>query len=537
MNITRTKTNSRRSAAATIATSLLLCTGAFAGDGTPSISNTTTRKDINSAARDVTLSGGDAEISKAKEDLRKRLLAVEQEVPNAVGPLKALRDYASLAEKRTWHQGWNPVTRTLSKEPLAMTGMVWSAAIEQSMKEQNGVLIPEMAEPVYLDRSIIVESGSRIIVHPKTEIRMIIGDTEHCLVRNRHIVSGQNGPVDLCKGADRDILIEGGIWSDQKNNGAGPQGFRKGRDGLMLGSQGCFVLSNVEKVTVRNVTLRDYSSFGIQIGNARNFLVEGVCLDGTKDGVHVDGPAQLGIIRNINGPLAGDDVVALNAWDWGTSSLTFGTISDILVQDTDVKKGSCAIRILPGIKIFPDGSTLACEVSRCIFSHIRNCHSFKIYDQPNIRCVKEDYSADIGFVSDLFFEDIHVQPLNLTTHNDKSKSGVFELCANASGLYLDNIYLDYVPGTPFPEYLLTVGPKSRIARIPFAASGTQEIFNPKASPVAKHIVIRNVFTRPEGDAGEYQRHKNPEALVHCTSIPGGGQGRIVGDVTGKQKLQ
>ena len=527
------RANTRRGAAATVAGGLL-CMATLAGAGAAAGVNAAARQNVDGAAQGVARAGTGTEIGAGREDLRERVLGVERQVPRAVGPLKSLRDYAGLAEEQTWRQRWDPVTRALSSEPLAMTGTVWSAAIEQSLKEQNGVLIPEMPEPVYLDRSIIVETGSRIIVHPKTEIRMIIGDTEHCLVRNRHIVSGQHGPVVLCQGADRDILIEGGIWSDQKNNGAGPQGFRKGRDGLMLGSQGCFVLSNVEGLTVRHVTLRDYSSFGIQIGNARNFLVEDVCLDGTKDGVHVDGPAEFGIIRRITGPLAGDDVVALNAWDWRTSSLTFGTISDMLVQDTDVKKGACAIRVLPGIKMFPDGSTLPCKVSRCIFSNIRNIHSFKIYDQPNIRCVKEDYSAGIGAVSDLFFEDIHVRPLDLRAYYDQSKSGVFELCANASELYLDNIFMDYVPGPPNPAHLLNVGPKSRIARIPFASSGTQETFNPTASPVAEKIVIRNVFTRPEGDAGEYQRHRNPEALVHCSSIPGGGQGRIVGDVTGEQ---
>jgi alpha-galactosidase len=417
-----------------------------------------------------------------------------------------------------------------------MVGTVWSAAIEQSMKELNGVYIPEMAEPVYLDRPIIVESGSRIVVHPKTEVRMIIADTEHCLIRNRHIVSGQNGPVELGKGADRDILIEGGIWSDQKNNGAGPQGFREGKKGLMLGSQGCFVLSNVENVTIRKVTIKDYSSFGIQIGNARNFLVEDVCADGIKDGVHVDGPAEYGIIRRIGGPLAGDDVVALNAWDWRTSSLTFGSITDILVQDTDVEKGACAIRILPGIKRFPDGSTLECRVSRCLFSRIRNCHSFKIYDQPNIRSVKDDYSVALGTASDLHFEDVHVQPLKLSSYYDQSKTGVFELCVHASGLFFENIHLDYVPGGEYPPYLLTVGPKSRIARIPFAASGTQETFNPQASPVADNVVLGSVFVRSESGQEIHLKKRDAAALVHCSSLPGGGTGTVVGPLTGRDSV-
>jgi hypothetical protein len=409
-----------------------------------------------------------------------------------------------------------------------MKGMVWSAAIEQSLKEQNGVSIPAMPEPLYLDRSIVVKTGSQVIVHPKTEIRMIIDEVEHCLIRNRSIVSGQEGAVELCRDADRDILIAGGIWSDQKNNGHGPQGFRKGKEGLMLGSQGAIVLSNVENVAIRNVTVKDNSSFGFQIGNARNFLVEGVRVDGTKDGVHIEGPAEFGVVRDVRGPLAADDVVALNAWDWRTSSLTFGGITDILVEDVEVEAGSCAIRILPGVKVFPDGSTLPCEVARCVFSEIRNCHTFKMYDQPNIRCVSDDYSADLGTVADLYFEEIQVVPVDLTKHHDKSKTAVFDLCEHARGLHFKDVRLDYVPGGVYPKYLLAVGPKSSIRPIPFRKTGTQEIYNPKACPVADGITLADIATRDPEAPGRFVRHEKPGELVHCTSRPDGGTGTVSG---------
>ena len=477
----------------------------------------------------VTTSAAD-EIDTKKEALRKRLIQVEKVVPSDKRKLRPLTEYANLTYKRSWMQHWDNETRKrirTTEDPVSVSGTVWSDAIDQSMREQNGVYIPEMSEILYLDRSIVVESGSHIIVHPKTELRMITDKVEFALIRNKSIVSGQEGPVELCKGADKDILIEGGIWGDSKNSGYGPQGFREGKKGLMLGSQGCIVLSNVENVTIRNVGFLDYSSFGIQIGNARNFLVENVSVDNTKDGIHVEGPSEFGIIRNIFGPRAGDDAVALNAWDWRTSSLTFGTISDILVENSNVDEGACAIRILPGFKIYPDGSQEECKVNRCIFSNIRNMHSFKIYDQPNVRDVKNDYSGGISTVSDLYFENIHIRPLDLTRYYDKGKNGVFELCSHADGLYMDNIQIDYEPGKPNAEYLMTIGPKSRISRIPFKKTGTQEIFNPKASPVAKNIVIRNLSTRPEGSKGDYVKHENPRSLVDVTSIPGGGKGSLI----------
>lgn len=482
-----------------------------------------------SAALACAAHGADS-VSTGKEALRKRLLEVEQVVPKEKRPLRPLTDYANLTYKRQWNQLWDNTARAKVKEPIAVSGTVWSDAIDQSMREQNGIYIPEMKEILYLDRSIVVRSGSHIIVHPKTELRMITDQLEFALIRNQGIVSGQEGPVKLCKGADRDILIEGGIWGDSKNSGHGPQGFREGKFGLMLGSQGCFVLSNVENVTVRGVTFRDYSSFGIQIGNARNFLIEDVCVDNTKDGVHLEGPSEFGIIRTIHGPRAGDDAVALNAWDWRTSSLTFGHITDMLVDGSDVEDGACAIRILPGVKIYPDGTREDCRVERCIFSNLRNIHTVKIYDQPNVRDVEGDYSGDISTVSDIYFENIHLIPLHIAGYYDKGKNAVFELCAHADGLYLDNIRMDFEPGRPNAEYLMTVGPKTRVTGKPFQTGATQEIFNPKASPVAKNIVVREIYTRPEGNTGEYKKHGNPEKLVTATAIPGGGKGSIVGSV-------
>lgn len=449
-----------------------------------------------------------------KEILQAQIEKAVAEIPRDASPIRPLPEYAHLVQDRTWQQRWNPTKRELEVESFEISGRVWSDAIDASLAENNAVYIPEMAEPLYLDRSIVIGSGARIVAHPRTEIRMISGDVEYCLIRNRNLVSGQQGPVELCQGADRNILIEGGIWSDQKNNGAGPQGFRKGKKGLMLGSQGAIVLSNVEDVTIRGVTVKDNSSFGVQIGNARRFLVDNFCVDGTKDGVHVEGPAEFGVIREVNGPLAGDDVVALNAWDWRTSSLTFGSITDILVQDANVSAGSCAIRILPGVKTYPDGATEACDIARCIFSNIRNCHTFKIYDQPNIRCIQDDYSADLGQVAELYFDDIHVVPLDLTHHMDKSKTAVFELCEHATGLHFENIYLDYVPGGAYPEYLLSVGPKSCIRPIPFAASGTQEIFNPQACPEARDISFGAVYLRCDSDSPDLVPHSNPAALLN-----------------------
>jgi hypothetical protein len=438
----------------------------------------------------------------------------------------SLLEYEALAYTQEWKQFWDPIQRSKLEQAASLSGKVWSDAIDRSLQKHNGVWIPEMSEPIYLVRSIVVQTGTEIVVHPNTEIRMIIDDVEHCLIRNKSIVSGQDGPVVMCEGADRDILIQGGIWSDQKNNGAGPMGFRKGKEGLMLGSQGAIVLSNVQNITIRDIRVKDNSSFGIQLGNVQNFVVDGVCVDGTKDGVHLEGPCQYGKVKHIHGPLAGDDVVALNAWDWRTSSLTFGSITDVHVQDAEVENGSCAIRILPGQKIFPNGSTLDCSIERCIFQGIRKCHSIKMYDQPNIRCVGDDFAGDLGICKDLFFEDFDVLGIDLSKYYDKSKHAAFELCEHADGLYFENIRLAYRLGAiNMPKHLLSVGPKSMILPKPFVDPPfPQEIFDPSRCPKANRVSFNDIYQRKHD--GELEELVDLSSLIVADGIDGAGQGSL-----------
>lgn len=458
--------------------------------------------------------------------LREKLLGVAEKLEKKPRQLKPLSDYAALAQEKTWPQRWDHAKRGLAETAFSVSGKVWSDAIDASLAEQNGVFIPKMTEPLYLERSIVVESGCHIVVDPATEIRMIIDEVEHALIRNKNIASGREKYVELCAGADKDILIQGGIWSDQKNNGHGPQGFRKGKEGLMYGSQGAFVFSNVENIVVRGATFKDTSSFGIQIGNCRNYLVEDLLFDGTKDGVHVEGPSEYGIIRNIKGPLTGDDVIALNAWDWRTSSVTFGDITDVLVEDVEIAAGSLALRILPGIKIYPDGAIATCDIARCVFADIRNCHTIKMYDQPNVRCVSEDYSGGLGQVSELYFKDMQIAPHDLTKHHDKSKNSVVDLCEHARDLYFENICVNYEFGGNYPQYFIKVGPKSNTGRIPFKKSGTQEMFNPDGKPVAKNIILNGLLV-PDKQGG-HLKHPAAAELVTCTSYPERGEGKVEG---------
>lgn len=473
----------------------------------------------------------------SEDDLCRELMTTENRVGRAVsrnaGPVT---NYARLVRRETWHQAWDADARAVG--PLRpVTGEVWSDAIERCLAEHGSVFIPEMTEPVYLDRPIVLPGKSRLIVHPQTEVRLIAGSAGTCMVRNENPVGSQGGPVVLCADPDTDIVIEGGIWSDQLNEGRG-RGGACDPDHSRPGSHGIFLLHNVRGVAVRNIRFRDCSPFAIQIGNAVDFLIERIRFDETADGVHVEGPSARGIIRQLSGK-TNDDVVALNAWDWENSSLTYGPISDMLVEEVEMRPGYTwsELRLLPGTKRFPDGNTVDCDIRRCVFRRLRGLHTVKLYDQPNVNQPDRDFADPIGTLSDLYFSDMVADGISRADYYDKSSDAVFDVCANVDGLSLRDIRLNYIPGeSGRAPYLVSVGPKSLTwPKGPRPEDGWKEVFNPNANPALKGLRIRGVWVPGrDGSAPHvpcdnvldllFERHasRNPD---FPNTMPRGGSGR------------
>lgn len=450
-----------------------------------------------------------------EETLYRDLLATIRPLPSpGMGELRSVADYARLVRKETWGQAWNADSRTAC-DACDVRGSIYSDAIEQCLEENGSVYIPRSDAPVYLDRPIVLRSGSRLIVHPQTEIRLIVGTAGTCMVRNASIVFSQARPVTMCAGADTGITIEGGIWSDQNNEGRG-RGGAYDQEGSMPGSHGVFLLHNVADITVRNVRFRDCSPFAIQLGNAAGFVIENITFDETADGIHIEGPSARGIIRHIAGK-TNDDAVALNAWDWDDSSLTFGPITDILVEDVELRPGYTwsELRLLPGTKIFPNGETVDCDIRRCVYRNIRGVHTFKMYDQPNLSKPEQDFADPIGRMSDLFFADIVVDGISKSDYYDTSSDGVFDICANIDALSIRNVRFNYAPGkVDMAPYLVSVGPKSLTwTRGEKPEDGWKEVFNPNANPVLNGLTIRGVHVPSADKSGVHVPCDNVRELV------------------------
>jgi hypothetical protein len=481
-----------------------------------------------------------------ENDLYRGLLATEMRVLRPdTGEPRPVTDYAGLVRNEAWQQAWDPDSRAVG-QGHEVTGSIWSDAIERCLKENGSVLIPRMDAPVYIDRPIVLQSGNHLVVHPDTEIRLIIGVAGTCMVRNASIVFSQARPVNRGRGADTGILVEGGIWSDQRNEGRG-RGGAYDREDSMPGSHGTFLLHNVSGITVRNARFRDCSGFAIQLGNATDFVLENIAFDETADGIHIEGPSAHGIIRHIAGK-TNDDAVALNAWDWDDSSLTFGPITDVLVEDVEIPSGYTwsELRLLPGTKVFANGETVDCDIRRCIFRNIRGVHTFKMYDQPNVSRPEQDFADPIGKMSDMFFADIVVDGIRKSDYYDKSSDGVFDICADIDALSIRNVRFSYTPGEgEMAAYLVTVGPKALTwPRSSKPEDGWKEVFNPNANPVVKGLRIQDVNLPdparpgayvPCGDAAKlvYARRLSPNPDFPRSMPRGGvGRGRVVDPILG-----
>ncbi len=485
-----------------------------------------------------------------EDALYRELLTIEERVNfDQDGEIKSVTDYANMVREAVWQQEWNADARSID-DIHDVSGEIWSDAIERCLAVNGAVYIPKMDLPIYIDRPIVLGSGNHLIVHPETEIRLKVGAVGTCMVRNSQIVLSKDSSIQMCAGADEDILIQGGIWNDQMNEGRG-RGGEYDQKGTMPGSMSTFILHNVSRVAVRNAVFRDCSAFAVQLGNAVEYIIENITFDETADGIHIEGPSERGIIRHIHGKTT-DDAVALNAWDWASASLTFGPITDVLVEDIEMQPGYewSEMRLLPGTKVFSNKETLDCDIRRVIFRDIRGIHTFKMYDQPNLGNPEGDYADPIGKMADLFFSDIEVDGISISEYYDSFSNSVFDICNDIDGISIRDVRFNYTPGkSDMAPYLVSVGPKSLTwHRTPTDESGScwrptlegdvdkewVEVFNPNANPVVRGLQINEIYISDQDKAGSYMPHEDLPALVNerklnlnpdfPNSMPRGGTG-------------
>jgi acetyl esterase/lipase len=401
---------------------------------------------------------------------------------------KKLSDFQSLVRMESWNEQWPDASGKV--ETRKVTAEVWTQAMQASLDAQGTLHSPARAQPYYIDAPLVLKSGHKLSADPTAEIRLK-PDSNTCMVRNEHVVTLNTKPVPADQPCDADITIEGGVWSTLAN-AASLNGNRLGLSAKAdpaFGTHGVILLQNVRHVSVKNLTIRQSRPFGVHLANAREFRIENITLEETRrDGVHVNGPASDGLIRGVRGD-PHDDNVALNAWEWKNYAPSYGPIERIVIEDiTGAPEGvssTRAIRLLPGVKRFPDGSTLDCPISDVTLRRITDIREFKLYDQPNLELGRaNDFSVGVGTLKNITFEKLTLR-----------QPGVIQVHAHTDRLTVRDVRLLFPVTTGY--HLVELGPLSQTYKAGRSEDPAKwvEIFSPDLDCTVRNVTVTGVRTQ------------------------------------------
>ena len=380
---------------------------------------------------------------------------------------------------------------------------VWTTAFNTALREHEIVEIPAQAMPYYIDSSIIVPSNRHIRAEADAVIRQM-KDVRLLLLRNEHVHDGTHAPIS---GEDKDsnISITGGRWEESYTQrvGYGASGMVTENPEDFFGVGTCMLFNNMENLTLTDVTFSHAGGFAIQVGNIENAVFEGIRFESCfGDGIHVNGNTENVLIRNVEGEV-GDDLVALNMYDWQDSSVTFGPMKNVLCEGLNQYESSRykALRILPGIYRYDDGTTVDCSIHDLIVRDVRGIRTFKLYLQtPRYDLGTEPEWGAVGSGDNIFFENIAIDlispadALPVYMHSDPVRGyfGAFEINSNLGTVMLENIDIT-LHSDKFPlSRLVCFGPKSQQYE-------NSEIYDPYFSSVTKKLVLKNVTVNGRSD--------------------------------------
>ena len=372
----------------------------------------------------------------------------------------------------------------------------WSDSLQKALNEHQTVIIPKSESAYIIDRVITVPANRCIIAEDGAVIRLAEG-VKTLMLRNANTVDGTRSPITGTE-RDRNITVIGGIWEDwcTSRMGYGKSGMYDG-DRSFFGVSTYMLFENIDRLTLKNMTFKNCGGFALQIGEAANVIIENICFENCfADGIHVNGNTENLHIKNVYGQV-GDDLVALNMYDWQNSSINFGPCKNVLCEDLTLDKNSRykALRIEPGIYTFDAESRVDCSLINAVFRRIKNIKTFKLYCQtPKYFPYESAETGDVGSGSNIVFKDIKVDldaPIDLLGEYLDSDPVKGSFAAFELGLNIDNFYLKNVDVRLHKEkypysYLLCIGPKA--AR----SSDCREIFDPSFSSTAENIYLDNV---------------------------------------------
>ena len=316
------------------------------------------------------------------------------------------------------------------------------------------------------------------------------------MVRNENVIDETYAPASSDSQKDCNISIDGGIWEEMyiKRGGYGQSGMYDSKRS-MYGVSTCMLFSNVKNLTLTNMKFKHTAGFSVQIGNAENVYIENIeFIECFADGLHINGNTSKIFIKHIAGQV-GDDLLALNMYDWQNSSINFGPMDTVWCEDAELSEdsGYKAIRIEPGVYEFKDGSSVDCSANNIVLKNIRGIKTYKLYLQTAPYDIKNPEIIIPGSGNNIYFEDISVDltgPIDEFEIYKKSDSvtgsiAAFEIGSNIKNIFFENINVNLYR-EKFPmSFIAAVGPKSVL-------HGTSETFDPYVKCTVDCIQFKNI---------------------------------------------
>ena len=413
-------------------------------------------------------------------EIREKLAGMEKELSARIEKLREnsvkLTDFAELVRKSGETE-------------------VWTEAFRAALRTATCLVIPAREQPYFIDEPVLIPSH-RLILADGATVQLTKG-CKTLMFRNAHTQDGTHAPIPATE-TDCDIAFIGGRYGESNSERLG-----YGKSGMYDEAQSyngvttCFLLNNLCGLMVKDVTFFHTAGFSVQTGDLKDAVFENITfVECFADGLHLNGNSKNLKIRDIRGQV-GDDLVALNMYDWQNSSINFGPTDCVLCENLDMYETSRykALRIEPGTYRYDDGSTVDCALTNAIISHVKGVMTFKLYFQtPPYFIGKEPEWGNVGSVDNIYFDHITVdlqEPIDKFCHvlrNDEIRGhfGAFEFGAKAGYVSLSDIDLTTHKDEWPLSHLAVIGPKSA----PYFDG--REVFDPYLSSCVEELELRNI---------------------------------------------
>lgn len=441
------------------------------------------------------------QIRASLETMRKDNLAAAETLIDSVTDCVVLTEYRSLAEEKDGR-------------------ILWTTPLQRALQEHSVVVIPASADIYWIDDTVVIPSNRHI--EATGAIIRLTPDCEVLLLRNEHTADGTYFPIQTGR-EDRNISIHGGSWEEShtKRGGYGQSGrythFAQdvpGERRPFYGVSTCMLFNNIIGLTIRDANFAHAAGFGVQVGNLTNGVFENITFESCyADGLHINGNSENLYVKNIRGEV-GDDLVALNMYDWQNSSVTFGNTKNVLCEELHLAPESRykALRIEPGVYTYQDDTEVDCGLYDAIISHVTGIMTFKMYFQtPVYRIGEAPERGGVGSSDNLFFEHITIDlagPIDAFPAYENSDPIRGHFAAFELGSHIGHVTFEHIDLTlhwdKYPlSHLVTIGPKS-------IRSGDREVFDPYLTSHVGAVTLSDV--RVCGEAVQ------DDSLVYVTSF-------------------